>query len=324
MRKTVNFLILSAISFTLLFASINIFSETAYGQCADGKILVKKTNKKGKVNFICVNENAVSGISNGENLMGEWRAREILFDYHNDEVINQAIYPEYDENGDKVIEEWDYSFDETINRIDYREYDANGYQVLHKKDLDNDGVIDSVTTTVNDEDGNEILWDKDRDNDGVPEQGSYSRYDIDGNLISIFNYDYLRPWRDTATYFQYTVVGDQRQIYSEKYKVATGLIDRVDMEYQSYDEMGNLTCRKVDNYYNEKINLVVTFYYDENGNQVRRDTDGDINEEDEVDGIADRILRTFYDQYGNKIRFEFDDNNDGFLEEVRHMPQMLL
>jgi len=339
MNRKKNGLSFVLISFLLLAVFVCATQDIVYGQCPDGKILVKKTNPNGKEHFICVSSNAANGMLNGNGPALIWVDLDMTQNYYTEtgevfEGFGIFVSWEYDDLGRRTVAKIDSGIDGIIDSITYWEYDENGNNVIVEHDYGADGTIDRIRYFYYDEDGNQTAAETDRDANGIIDEGQYREYDGDGNVILERDDNNGDGTFDSARFYDYFDGKNERQILIETDTDYDGSIDNSDRTFEYYSKKGNKKGKK-GNRKGKKGNLLrEEFDYGDDGTieLITRNTYTDDNNILQIDheyteyadppGLYISSVTYQYDEYGNVIQEQIFWS-DGVLQERIYNPVLL-
>lgn len=196
------------------------------------------------------------------------------------EVVHRWTYT-YDEDGNRLTEEWDDNVDGVDSRTTYTYQD--GRLTTEEWDHDADGTTDGGIIYTYDDDGNLILAEEDDGFDGTIEGRTIYSYDEDGNLSTE-----SRDWDNDGTLDAETTF-----TYDDNRNCLTVETEH-DLTSYTYDLDGRVLTETSDYEKDDVVDLVITYTYDD-GRLVLTETDWD------VDGVADETTTFTYDPDGNLI-----------------------
>ncbi len=318
MQRRFNFLTIFLVSFTLFLGLAAALQGAAYAQCSGGKILVQKTNKKGKIHFICVSPYAVKGLMKGDSINGVWGLHLLEMDFGSDGSIDRIGYYQTNDDGRTIELEHDGPpVDGIIDDAFYWEYDADGNRVLGEDDVDNDGILDNAVYYAYDADGNNISIEYNEGYDATIEQTYEYEYDFQNRLTLTTHVNNLYP-ANNYTEERFYLPGDQ--ILIETYKGDPLSFHKYQMWNDFFDADGNRIRREIDDLNDTTIDSIIYWQWDTFAGQdhwIRYDIDNDNN------GIIDLTYLQDFDQFGHIARVEVIDLVDPSNNQIQYYTWIL-
>ncbi len=242
-----------------------------------------------------------------------------------DGALNEVNTWAYNSNKFPTRRTIDSDGDGSLDQIIDNEYNQDGYLIFQSYDDGADGRPDLTYSWERDSFGSVTRFAQDTNGDGIDDEIEFNTYNDAGQIIRKEYDDDGNGTIDRARTFEYNEAGQLlRRAFDND---LDGTEDDIDVF--EYDEDGNRVSMKSDEDGDGDYDRIVLDFYDPAGNPIRTetDTDGDgtpefifrreyndagqiIREESEDGGVITRIATHEYDEAGNELRLEEDNDAD--------------
>ncbi|GAA3924898.1 hypothetical protein [Litoribacillus peritrichatus] len=238
--------------------------------------------------------------------------------YDNLGMLIQLSEENNEENSPNIVSHWSYDanlkptqqikqFSTGVEHIQTSIFDAYGNQTYYGEDKDGDGVPEFTEHWLYNENGEQILYEEDYNGDGTPESITETIFDVNSTSTR------------TAYDFDLDGLPEVEALVIEKFNeksqpISTSYTSNVVFFNYSffyfYDEQGNQIRQESDNDNNGTIDVVYFSYYDNENNKILTESDYG------ADGSIDARTLYSYNEMGQETRIEVDNDNDGIFDSI--------